>query len=640
MKLSARARSGTLPVTLLVLILLAFLPLFSLDERIQAALALGLIYAIAGVSLDVFSGYGGQLTFGNFGFVAIGAYLSAVFTTQYHWSVWATIPLAVVVCAIVAALLGGAMIRLPFVGVALGSFFFAYVVVALISGPTLSRWTHGGNGIPVTELAIGTTSLGYGPGLFWFAWITLAVVVALSYRYANCRAGKALRAIKMNETVAASMGVNVFGQKQSAFVFAAAGAGLAGVVFAQSLGYLSPDSFGSIESIVLIAMVVVGGMGSIVGPILGAVFFTVVTEATRSTGQSRDVVFALLLLLALVFLPEGLIGGVDALWARIRRRIRRLRASTDGRVDVGVEVEGSEIARGTEKFDAVDGSTAQPTSTSARTHVTSPEEPARAGSDGGEAPLAVESVTVEFGGVRALDGVTVTVEHDTVHGIMGPNGAGKTTLLNCISGIQRYAGDIRLHGESIAGRTARRVRQAGVGRTFQNPSLVPDLTLRENVELGAYGLAPSSTLVDILPLPSTLRRDRHASVAAEEALDRVGFPQARRNLLASELTLAEQKMVDIARAIAGAPRLLLLDEPTAGLEHGEIDRIAEVINTFRRNRGLTVVVIAHHIGFLRDVADTATALDFGRVIAEGPPDSVTRREEVVAVFLGGSAAVN
>jgi len=243
---------------------------------------------------------------------------------------------------------------------------------------------------------------------------------------------------------------------------------------------------------------------------------------------------------------------------------------------------------------------------------------------------------VRFGGVVALDNVSLQAPANSIHAIIGPNGAGKTTLLNCVSGSQRCDGAIRLDGHALSGLSPRRIRRLRVSRTFQHPSLVGDLTAVENVELGMYGDAPTIPLLDILPLPQTRRRDADARCAAEEALRLVRIPAARQNIPASNLSLAEQKLTDIARAIVGRPRLLLLDEPTAGLAESEMDLIADVLKSVRAASNVTIVVIAHHMGFIRSLADGAAVLDFGRVIAEGAPAEVLRQPNVISVFVGSA----
>jgi branched-chain amino acid transport system permease protein len=603
MRIATRARSGTARLTAATLAVLAVVPFLPLGDRVHLILTIGVIYAIAAVGIDLFSGYCGQLTFGNFAFMALGAYASAVLATDHGWAPWLTVVGSMAAAGVVGLLLGAAAVRLPHLGTAMGTFFFATTVAVALRGATLSSITRGPTGLSVPKVEIGGAAI-TPTGIYWLAWALLVVVTIVTYRWANSRAGMALRLIKRSELVAESMGVNVASQKLWAFVWSTMTAGIAGFVYAQALEYIIPDSFPGFESVILLTMAIIGGLGSIAGPIIGAVVFSIAGELTRYAGDVRQILFAVLLLANLIYMPGGLFGMVE--WAResVRGRARAPRPAP---------------ARG-EIVNAV---------RSQMPHPPMAREVALAG----DPILTLDQVVVRFGGVTAIDGVSAKIARHSIHAIIGPNGAGKTTLLNCISGLQRHEGEIRFEGARIAGQTARFVRRSGMSRTFQNPSLVADLTVLENVQIGTYGTQPASPLVDVLPLRSTLRRDREAQRLAHASLDAVGFPRERRALLASDLPLPDQKIVDIARAIVGNPRLLLLDEPTAGLAESEIERIAGVLQKVRQG-GVTIVVIAHHIGFVRAVADYATVLDFGRSIAEGVPDDVTRRKEVMDVFLG------
>lgn len=593
MQISTKARSRTVIPTLFALGLLGLVPFLPISVRTEYVLAVGLVYAIAAVGLDPFSGYAGQLTFGNFAFVAIGAYVSAVLGTDYGWNVWLTLPAAAAACAVVAYVLGSAMVRLPHLGTAMGTIFFAYVALVALRGNILEPITHGAIGIAVPKATILDISVN-GSWLYWLAWLLLTVVAAVTYVFVNSRAGEVLRLIKRSEVVAASMGVDVFRYKRDAFVFSAIAAGLAGFVYAQAVEYLIPDNFIGFESVILLTMAIVGGLGSVAGPIMGAVLFTIVTEATRGAGDLRHIIFALMLLGSLIFIPDGVFG----LFEKLSKYFPVSQKSPD------------------------------------RPHVAHRPPLAASADRGQRCKLSIKSVNVSYGGIVALQDISIEVEAGTIHAIIGPNGAGKTTLLNCLSGLQPFSGSIAVNDRSIGRLTPGDVRRLGVSRTFQNPSLVPDLSVVENVRLGLYGDNPSSAWLDILPLRSVKHRDAACLDAAHAALDLVKFPEDRRSMLAVNLSLAEQKITDIARAIAGNTHILLLDEPTAGLSDEEMEIVADALKVIRRDSGITMLVIAHHVGFLRKVADAATVLNFGRIIAAGTPDAVAKDKRVIDIFLG------
>lgn len=587
-------------------VLFAF-PFIYLDQGYHYAVAIGMIYGIAAVGLDVFSGYGGVLSIANFGFVAIGSYTSTVLATQYDWNLWLSLPVAVVMCALIALVVGAAIVRLADLGAALATFFFAFVVVIMLEGDLLSHWTASADGLQVPPLTLAGRDLSYGLGLYFLSWGLLLVVLAAAYRYVNSRAGKTLRLVKRSSIVASALGVNPYAAKLSAFVFAAMAAGFAGFAFSQALTFVNPLNFSGMESVLLLAMAVVGGLGSLAGPIMGAVTFNLLDQVADFAGGAREILFAVLLLTFLILLPQGMYGGFERLAGLVPERFRKPWA---GRA------------------------AAAPTSD--RLEITVPilaELPDDRPVEQGTA-LELSGVGVRFRGIVALDDVSIVVPRRSIYALMGPNGAGKTTLLNCISGIQRHTGQIALDGKSISAKNPRQVRRLGVTRTFQHPSLVDDLSVRENVELGHFGNHPASPVADVLPGPASVRRYRRDREVAEWALDLVGFPASRRSVGASELTLAEQKLADVARALAGRPRLLLMDEPTAGLEEAEMVGLAEVIRQIRLQSDITILVIAHHVGFLRSIADEATVMDFGKVLAQGTPEDVIARDDVATVFLG------
>ncbi len=262
------------------------------------------------------------------------------------------------------------------------------------------------------------------------------------------------------------------------------------------------------------------------------------------------------------------------------------------------------------------------------------DEPAES-APAGEPILIATNISVSFGGVAAVSGAGLSVRTGSCHGLVGPNGAGKTTLLNSLSGIVRpQAGEIWLDGVRIDRLSPRRRRRQGLARTFQNPALVADLSVTDNVKVGLFPVERWSSLRDIVGLGLARAGERRTQAAAAASLDAVGFPVARRHLRASELSHGDQKVVDLARALAGRPRVLLLDEPTAGLTVDEMSDFAAVLDRQRRDYGATLLIVSHHMRFLRDLAEMVTVMESGRVLAEGPFQEVARTPEVISAFLG------
>ena len=607
-----RARDHVIVPAAIVLLVLALAPFVITDVSAQSVLTLAMVYAIGAIGLDVLTSYSGQFSFGQFVYFAVGAYVMTALRVHGDWP-WGWAMLAGVAAAgLLALVVGAALVRLKFFGSAVGTFFMGAVAVDLLSGARLASWTGGSNGLPSAPVSAGGIDLSSGNGLYYAVWIALALGVLLCVRYTRIRAGVAARVIKQNEVVAAVLGIRAFREKMRAQVLSGLVAGLGGCFLALDIGYLSPETFSVAKSIEIFAIVAVGGAGSIVGPIIGAVFFIGVTNGlSDSSGSTSDLLFALILLVVVVFFNRGLYGLGEQLVRLVRDRFRRT-----GRDDRPARSPDGPASRATDATPA--------------------PRPRRVVSD--EPLLRVKDAGVVFGGVHALENVSVDVRRGEVHAIIGPNGAGKTTFLNCISGIQPAAGVITLDGKDLSGLSVSARRQSGIARTFQHPSLVADLDVLTNVAMGAYERQTGSVLMELFGLGGAHRLRRQARDRAVEALRLLEFPAARGGVLADDLTMGEQKHVDIARAIAGVPSLLLLDEPTAGLGAEEVASVARAIEAVR-DAGVTILVIAHHVGFIRQIADRCTVLDFGKVLMSGTPDEVLGDDKVVEIFVGTGGKV-
>jgi branched-chain amino acid transport system permease protein len=593
---AARAHSRTLPFSLAILAVLAVLGLLPVGQGMRYVVVLSMSWAIAAVGLDLFSGYLGQANFGQFAFVGIGAYSITALRSEAHVGVVIALLITVAVVAVVAAIVGAAMVRLQHFGAALTTFFFAFVLFNVLGGNTLDPITHSENGLAVPPLDWGPLDFSAtGAWLYWLAWAMLLATVLVTSNYADSRAGRALRLIKRSEPVAGTLGVRVRLTKLGAFVYSAVVAAAAGLPLSLAIGYLAPETFHFSNSITLFAMLVVGGVGSIAGAMIGALVFTALPQLMQGTGAAEALLFAAIFLVFVIALPDGIFGLLDRAWRRARPIPPRRRAGP----------------------------------------ALTPSRPAPADRSDGPDALVADGVSVVFGGVRALDDVGFRVRSGTIHALVGPNGAGKTTFLNCVSGLLRASeGRIVVAGHDIGRSPAHEIRARGVSRTFQNPSLVPDLTVLDNVMLGLYGSHRWSVARDLAGDWASHDRQRVVAGLAAAALDQVGVPAGRWDTLASDLSLGEQKVVDVARAIAGGSRLLLLDEPISGLGDEEIGRVADLLKRLSAEHRLTILVVAHNVGFVLDTADSVTVLDFGRVIAEGRPDDVIAHPEVMTAYLG------
>jgi branched-chain amino acid transport system permease protein len=593
--LTPLARGHTRPAALALVGALAVIGLLPIDPTLEFLLATAMAWAVAAVGLDMFSGYLGQPSFGHCGFVGLGAYAYAVLAGTTQMAPVAAAACAVALVTVISTVIGLALIRLRTFGLVLGTFFLSYVVTSALSGTTFASITHAESGLQVPAMALASTNLSQGRGYYYLCALVLLAAVMLSCNYSDSHAGRALRLVKRSEVVSATMGVSPGRTRLTAFAYSAALAGASGVLLAVGAGYIAPENFGAQQSIILFGMVAVGGLGSVAGPILGAVVFTLTPDYLQIAETYQEVLFAALLLGALVIFRNGLLGVLETPLRAMRRRTDPCPADTDGPGDLATPTDVRSAEEGTDRHDALD----------------------------------VRDLVIDYGGVRALDGVSFTIEQGKVHALVGPNGAGKTTLLNCVSGLEPVStGHVAVHGEPVA--SASRAHHPGVSRTFQNPSLVPDLSCLENVMLGLRRDRGTGLLGDLVGLHR--RSEREARRRASAVLGFVGMPSHRYDTPARELSLAEAKLVDIARAVAINGSVLVMDEPTAGLSGSEMAAVSALIAKLRAR--LTVLVVSHHVGWVKEVAQEVTVLAAGRIIASGSPDDVFDRPLVREVFIG------
>jgi ABC-type branched-subunit amino acid transport system ATPase component/ABC-type branched-subunit amino acid transport system permease subunit len=586
MEIKVQSRVRTRSYSFVIIVILAIACLLPLNYEAQATLGLALALGIAAVGLDILVGYGGLASFGHFAFIAIGAYVTTILQTKAGLPWGRAGRVAVVVTGLLGALLAAAMARLQSFGVALGTFFLGFVVVAALGSQELGPWTGGSLGLVVPTPSLGAPLTAQGVNLVTVA--VLAIAAGIAHQYVRSRRGQRLRAVKFSDMVAMTAGIRPLRVRVEAFAVSAALAGAAGIFVGPAMSVLIPESFAPHRSVLLFAMVVVGGTGTIAGPIIGAVVLTFISQYIGQGNSYGDVLTALVLLVCLILLPNGLMSLVDPLRKWVARRVpgRWRSRRRKFREPVGLSVRAS----------------APPTSSG----------PA----------LELEHVRVELGGVVALSDLTLEVARNTIHAIVGPNGAGKTTLLNVASGHQPVtSGGVRAWGADTAGWAPAAYRKWGVMRTFQHAAVAPDLTALENVAFA---------------VPSGTKSSRVEELAGD-ALSAVGIAPARWDLPGAELSLAEAKRLDIARAIASTSPLIMLDEPTAGLEHDEMSGLATLLARLRDEHGFTLLLISHHIGFIRGIANVVTVMESGHDIAQGDAAEVLANAKVMSAFTGLSA---
>jgi ABC-type branched-subunit amino acid transport system ATPase component/ABC-type branched-subunit amino acid transport system permease subunit len=543
--------------------------------------------------LNIILGWGGQISLGHAAFFGIGAYSSGVLCLRAGFSPWAAMLCGVLVTVVVALVIALPALRLR-------GYYFAMATLGcgLIVQTLLEEWrsvTGGASGLAgIPPLSFGPWVAGSDLHFFYIVWGFWALCQLVAIGLSWSATGRSLRALRDDDVAAEVAGVDTYGQKVGAFLVGAAAASCAGSIYAHYISFLDPPTFGVFPSVKLATMAVVGGMASAWGPLLGGAGLTVLPEYLRAYKEYDVVLFGAILGLVVMFLPDGLAGALTSL------RQRRRRAPP-----------------------------APPAAPRTSDHV------AAAPAAGG-AVLELFEVGKTFGGVRALAGVTCTVRPGTVTGLIGPNGAGKTTLFNVLSGLlPPDSGQVRLDGAVLLGLAPHEITRRGVGRTFQSVRLFPQLSALDNVTVALQAPWLSGLALGAFAALVPLRRETAMEARGRECLAMVGLAGLQ-DRTPVELSLDQQRRLELARALAPRPRVLLMDEPGAGLNDTELDALGTLIHAIR-GAGVSVVLIEHRMDFVMGICDTIVVLDHGVKISEGRPDVVSRDPQVVAAYLGDDA---
>jgi branched-chain amino acid transport system permease protein len=639
-------------------ILIAFavsFPLWHDNDADIDSMANAAAYATLALGLNIVVGFAGLLDLGYAAFFAIGAYTYGIlssfqleppwspFWEPFQWlglvhkmaadtgsgsvvhftlSFWLALPISAGFAAFWGVIFGAPTLRLRGDYLAIVTLGFGEIVPIVVRNwDSLTNGAAGLNGVAAPHLfgwSFGVDSTPY----YYVAICLVALLIFISTRLRDSRIGRAWMAIREDEIAAGCMGVDRTRFKLLAFAIGAAFAGMTGVFYVAKLQTATPEMFGFPVSVMILVMIVFGGIGSVWGVVLGAFILQLLqswwledlTGWLNALGRlvhnnwlthidlvpSIELIFGLILVLMMLYRRDGLIPAVrkqaaltfDQQHAEVRR---------GGFAELKLQGLGGDVRTGA-------------------------------------AAMEIKGVTVRFGGLTALNGVDLVVPNGGVVAVIGPNGSGKSTLFNVITGlVPAETGSIRFHGEEILGLAPHEILRKGVARTFQNLRLFPNLTVMENALIGQHARLSTGVFKAILRPRSTRAEEDGARIWAMEIFSIFGNRLAPRTTqMVSGLSYANRRRIEIARALASRPRILLLDEPTAGMNPAETLELAEQIRSLN-GLGLTVLLIEHKLDVVTTLADTVYVLDHGDVIASGRPDEVRKDEEVLRAYLGRNA---
>ncbi|MGD0264601.1 MAG: branched-chain amino acid ABC transporter ATP-binding protein/permease [Candidatus Methylomirabilota bacterium] len=569
---------------------------------------LAISFSIACLGLNIVLGYAGQLSLAQAAFWGVGAYTSALVATRLGVSAWPGMIAAFAVAGLFGVLLGIPTLKLTGHYLAMTTIGFGVILqLILINAIWLTNGSDGITKIPSPR--IGSIELKDPSSFFYLAAITLILLTWASIRLKGSRIGRAFLAIQGNEMAAETVGIDTTYYKVVAFALSAAYAGFGGALFAHSGShYISPDTFSFDQSVLLLVMAVLGGNGSAVGAVVGAVLLTLLPEVLRFLKDSYMMFYAAGIILIMIFMPGGIAGLIQLLPVSQRLRVWWNQGSATTQ-QVAAALAAGKPARGSLPAAVVNGPGANGTL------------------------LTLKGLAKYFGGLKAVDGVDIEVRRGEIQALIGPNGSGKTTILNMLSGLYvPTGGAILLEGTTITGRKPHVIAAHGVSRTFQNIRLFGELTVLDNVLIGQHGRSKAGVTSSVLQPSSQQAEEAAMRGKALEMLEFVGL-RGKEFARANSLPYGQQRLLELARALASDPKLLLLDEPAAGLNAAETETLVELLLQIR-DQGITILLVEHDMSLVMNVSDHIIVLNFGKKIAEGSAEAIEKNQEVIDAYLG------
>ena len=573
------------------------------------------INIIMAVSLNLTTGMLGELALGHAGFMAVGAFTSAIITKAWGISTVISFPVALIAGGLLAAFFGLVIgipaLRLKGDYLAIITLGFGEIIRVIIINLPITGATKGLSGIAKL------TSFNY-------VYIIMVLIIASLFTLGRSRHGRAIISIRENDIAAESTGIPIFKYKLFAFTLAAFFAGVAGGLYAHQQGTINAATFDYNKSIDYLVMVVLGGMGSITGSIISAVVLSMLPEYLRDLTalindllptikitDPRMLIYSLMLVLMMIFRPKGLLGTAEFsllnLWDFIVRHVKRFASLITWHLP--------------ERKKAV----------------TMPEVPKYDYANLDLPVLETKQLGIRFGGLQAAKDVNIKLMDNEIVGLIGPNGAGKTTIFNMLTGVYKpTSGDIVLLGKSIVGSPTYHITANGIARTFQNIRLFKSMTVIENIKVAFQTRMHYTPMEGIIRAPRYSREERGIDIRARELLSVFGMEDVA-DTPADSLPYGQQRKLEICRALASNPKVLLLDEPAAGMNPKETEELMNTIKIIRNRFSVAILLIEHDMKLVMGICERIYVLNYGNIIAEGTPDEIAHNQEVVAAYLGTAA---